>query len=169
MEKERARRWQIKKMLFEDWEELPGYFTAYEVIQKKLQGEFCVAMPVHPSQLDEPIEGALKPSRPSPSAIERNPQHLTSQAEALLGKLRPQLELLWLPAVFPHVLNELAALWATPEEVRGYFEKTLFDQRWGRQGFPLDAFQELVLLYDTYWEIYSIGVRGAEPNQRLSK
>jgi hypothetical protein len=86
MEKERARRWQIKKTLFEAWEELPGSFTAYEVIQKKLQGEFCVAMPVHPSQLDEPTEGALKPSGRASSAIERNPQHLTPQAEALPGK-----------------------------------------------------------------------------------
>ena len=51
---------------------------------------------------------------------------------------------------FPHIVNKLANLWASPQSCRLYFDDLLMDQRGDRQGFPLGIASEIVGLKDHY-------------------
>jgi hypothetical protein len=51
---------------------------------------------------------------------------------------------------FPHIVNALAAVWATPARCRGQFDQLLIDQRGDRQGFPKAVGSELAALKDYY-------------------
>ena len=48
---------------------------------------------------------------------------------------------------FPRIAQELCAHWGKPEYLP-YLSKLVFDERGGRQGFPMDVCLELFLLYD---------------------
>ncbi len=51
---------------------------------------------------------------------------------------------------FPHVVNNLAAVWNQPPLVNGIFDKLLLSDRDGRQGFPLAVVVELSELRNFY-------------------
>ena len=51
---------------------------------------------------------------------------------------------------FPHVVNNLAALWRDPRQLDGLFDKLLLADRPGRQGFPLAAVAEISDLRNYY-------------------
>ena len=51
---------------------------------------------------------------------------------------------------FPHVVNNLAAVWIDPARVNGIFDKLLLSDRDGRQGFPLAVVVELSELRSYY-------------------
>ena len=53
---------------------------------------------------------------------------------------------------YPHVVNNLAAVWNDPLRVNGTFDKLLLADRDGRQGFPLAAVVELSELRNYYHE-----------------
>lgn len=46
---------------------------------------------------------------------------------------------------FPHVVNEIAAVWDRPLTVIDVIDDLLVDRRGGRRGFPADALAELLL------------------------
>jgi hypothetical protein len=51
---------------------------------------------------------------------------------------------------YPHVVNNLAAVWNDPLRVNGIFDKLLLADRDGRQGFPLAVVVELSELRNYY-------------------
>lgn len=51
---------------------------------------------------------------------------------------------------YPHVVNNLAAVWGNAAEVNGNFDKLLLSDRDGRQGFPLAVVVELSELRNYY-------------------
>ncbi len=51
---------------------------------------------------------------------------------------------------YPHVVNNLAAVWSEPTRVNGIFDKLLLSDRDSRQGFPLAVVVELSELRNYY-------------------
>jgi hypothetical protein len=46
---------------------------------------------------------------------------------------------------FPRIAEQITLLWGFPE-MEKYFEKIMYDDRGGREGFPADVMSELVFL-----------------------
>jgi hypothetical protein len=145
-----SRRWQVKDTVFGEWRELPGLFTSSDILHMRRGGKFCVALPVYQGVSEQTVDGRPSASRET----ERWSTGLSQAAQILVESLAHHVELTELPAMFPHILNELADVWAAPSSARKAFGKLLFDVRWGRQGLPPMAFKELVQLFDHYWNLY---------------
>lgn len=50
---------------------------------------------------------------------------------------------------FPHVAESVVQRWGKPEALR-YLDSLMMDSRGGRQGFPFEVLQELMLLRDVH-------------------
>jgi hypothetical protein len=46
MDNEQRRRWNVKDTLFAEWRELPGEFTAQEIWEMRVKGDFWIAIPL---------------------------------------------------------------------------------------------------------------------------
>jgi hypothetical protein len=57
-------------------------------------------------------------------------------------------------AMFPRILNCLAAGWHDRDTTRRYFEDLLTDRRGGRKGFPANVLEELHRLKTFYEALY---------------
>lgn len=82
----------------------------------------------------------------------RDDLELTEAGLALLVLIEEPVRPRELAAVFPRIVNHLAALWKMPREMDRYFEELLTDTRGTRQGFPLNILMELTTLKDYYQE-----------------
>lgn len=51
---------------------------------------------------------------------------------------------------FPHIADQLAARWDSPEACRSYFDEVLLDRRGNRKGLPVRAAFELANLKDHF-------------------
>ncbi len=58
-----------------------------------------------------------------------------------------------LEASYPHVLEKIA-LSSTPLEMERTFEDLMLTQRTGRQGFPVEVFDELLKLINVYRKLH---------------
>lgn len=68
------------------------------------------------------------------SPVKELSQELTDGAMRLMARLETKVVLREVPAKFPRVLNQLAAVWDKPAEANRCFEALLFDARRTRQG-----------------------------------
>jgi hypothetical protein len=132
------RRWQVRPTLFDDWVELAGLYTAQEIARLRLDGAFCVAIPVYP----RPPENAGVAD-----ACASHQRGLTPPAQELTAQLREHIWLPLLPQLFPDILNDLVQVWRAPQAAASFFEKLLFDKRWADRP---EVFNEVVALREHY-------------------
>jgi hypothetical protein len=59
---------------------------------------------------------------------------------------------------FPRIANVVARAWNDATEIQAVLDDLLIDRRGGRQGFPLDVTEELLVLRDYYQGRYPNGV-----------
>jgi len=86
-----------------------------------------------------------------PKSLRRSaPAALDADALAWVQQLPPRVRPANTAERFPHIVNALAAAWATPARCRGYFDQLLLDQRGDRHGFPKAVGSELAALKDFY-------------------
>ncbi len=90
-------------------------------------------------------------------------QSLTPKAHAWLAHLPPRYQPLNTARRFPHIVNRLADLWATPANLPAHFDELLLSTRPGRRGFPFDTLTELSDLQSMLAEM---GRRKVEPRCR---
>lgn len=78
-----------------------------------------------------------------------NPQ-VRERILAQLGPAHAQAYPKHLEESYPHVLERIAVAASTPAELEQTFEDLLLTQRSGRQGFPVEVFDELLKLLAIY-------------------
>ena len=83
-------------------------------------------------------------------AAQENDRELNAAAKALLVSIPEGEKPKKLAEAYPRIVNRMAALWRTPQEMNRYFEDLLTDTRGGRQGFPLGVLMELTSLKEYY-------------------
>ena len=54
---------------------------------------------------------------------------------------------------FPHILSAIVAMWGY-QELNVYFHKLSVDERGGREGFPLEIWEEINMLLNVHQEIF---------------
>ena len=59
---------------------------------------------------------------------------------------------------FPRIANVIARAWTDAAEIQAVVDDLLVDRRGGRQGFPLEVTEELLVLRDYYQGRYPNGV-----------
>jgi hypothetical protein len=59
---------------------------------------------------------------------------------------------------FPRIANVVARAWNDAAEIQAVLDDLLIDRRGGRQGFPLEVTEELLVLRDYYQGRYPNGV-----------
>lgn len=89
--------------------------------------------------MDEP---AQFPRKVMPVTVTNLQLSTRAWVAALPDHLRPKL----LPVTFPRIANRIAECWDNPKEASKYFDELLFDERGGRQGFPMAISLELAVL-----------------------
>jgi hypothetical protein len=99
-----------------------------------------------------PAEAAMRPvvrfaptSAADPELRQRQPQRrsLTDAAHVWLARLPPRFQPLCTARLHPHIVNRMAELWATPEQLPAYFNELLLSPREGRRGFAFEVLTEL--------------------------
>jgi len=75
----------------------------------------------------------------------RSPE-LSEAATRLLDMVVRKCPMREVPARFPRVLNQIAAIWSKPLDVERAFEQLLMDCRGSRAGFPPEVLVELLAL-----------------------
>jgi hypothetical protein len=69
---------------------------------------------------------------------------------------------------FPRIANVVARAWNDAAEIQAVLDDLLIDRRGGRQGFPLDVTEELLVLRDYYQGRYPNGVfTGPDDDSRV--
>lgn len=71
----------------------------------------------------------------------------------LLDRLPAELRLLGLRRAFPHVINEIALHWCSPDDMQRTMQSLLIDERGKREGFPEEVRQELSDLANYYFSV----------------
>ena len=95
-------------------------------------------VPIKPAERDDDNAGSMGKIDLSPDAV---------KLMSLLGlTVRPTK----LQALFPHVLNRLAAVWHQPAQFEREMEELLLNTRGNRAGFPLEIVAELTALREYY-------------------
>jgi|SRR5215467_2679462 len=84
------------------------------------------------------------------SASGKDDRELNAAGKALLASIEESARPMELARVFPRIVNRMAALWKSKQEMDRYFEDLLTDTRGSRQGFPLGVLMELTTLKDYY-------------------
>lgn len=100
----------------------------------------------HPGWSSTITPGAVpRPPQPPRSGSTRSPQRrsLTDEAHVWLARIPPRYQPLATARRHPHIVNRLAALWAVPGELPGYFQELMLSRRAGRQGFTFEVLTEL--------------------------
>ncbi|MBI5784471.1 MAG: hypothetical protein HZA64_03345 [Rhodocyclales bacterium] len=54
---------------------------------------------------------------------------------------------------YPHILEKIASL-TSPVEIEKFFENLMLTQRTGRQGFPVEVFDELMVLIGVFRKLH---------------
>jgi len=67
-----------------------------------------------------------------------------------VAKLPEELRPVALLRQFPRIANVVACAWNDAAEIQTVLDDVLTDRRGGRQGFPLDVTEELLVLRDYY-------------------
>ena len=80
----------------------------------------------------------------------KDDRELNAAARALLASIEETARPLELARAFPRIVNRMAALWKSKQEMDRYFEELLTDTRGNRKGFPLGVLMELTTLRDYY-------------------
>jgi hypothetical protein len=75
---------------------------------------------------------------------------LSPDAAKLMSLLGPTLRPARLQALFPHVVNRLAAIWHQPAQFEREMQELLLNTRGNRAGFPLEIVAELTALREYY-------------------
>ena len=75
---------------------------------------------------------------------------LSPDALKLTSLLSPAVRPTKLQALFPHVLNRLAAAWHQPAQFEREMDELLLNTRDNRAGFPLEIVAELTALREYY-------------------
>ena len=75
---------------------------------------------------------------------------LSPDAAKLMSLLGPTLRPARLQALFPHVVNRLAAVWHQPAQFEREMEELLLNTRGNRAGFPSEIVAELIALREYY-------------------
>ena len=95
-------------------------------------------VPIKPVERDDDSAGSTGKIDLSPDAV---------KLMSLLGRTaRPTR----LQALFPHVLNRLAAVWHQPARFEREMEELLLNTRDNRAGFPLEIVAELTAVREYY-------------------
>jgi hypothetical protein len=79
---------------------------------------------------------------------------LTEATAKWLAALPVEVRPVNLARDFPRVANKLCELWKRPAQCEPFLVELMFDQRGGRQGFPLSVAGELAALNSHYATIY---------------
>ena len=95
-------------------------------------------VPIKPAERDDDGAGSTGKIDPSPHAVK------------LMALLGPTVRPTRLQALFPHVLNRLAAVWHQPVQFEREMEELLLSTRDNRAGFPLGIVAELTALREYY-------------------
>ena len=80
--------------------------------------------------------------------------NVSKEAKELLARLGERVPLDEVARQFPHIVNQLAQVWTKPAEAHQFLDSLLFDERAGRQGFPLAVFAQLARLRSYYANVY---------------
>ena len=83
---------------------------------------------------------------PTVQPIAHRSSELSSEALRLLDMMPKKLQLRLLPAQFPRVLNQVAALWNRPTAAASCLQELMLDTRGTRAGFPPEVLSELLAL-----------------------
>jgi hypothetical protein len=89
-------------------------------------------------------------SNSHPRRANRNREPLNDAGRELLKDSEVAALLPIVSRDYPHVVNNLAAVWSNQFQVNGIFDKLLLSDRDGRQGFPLAVVVELSELRNYY-------------------
>jgi hypothetical protein len=81
-------------------------------------------------------------------------ERLTEATTTWLASLPVDVQPVKLARDFPRVANKLCELWKRPARFEPYISELLFDQRGGRQGFPLSVAIELAALKAHHATVY---------------
>ena len=81
-------------------------------------------------------------------------EELSPKAAELLAGLPSHLRPTHLPVKFPRIFDDIAQLWAKPEEMRRRFEELMLHRRSDQLGFPEEVAVELMALQKHYLELY---------------
>ena len=95
-------------------------------------------VPIKPAERDDDSAGSTGKIDLSPDAVK------------LMSLLGPAARPTRLQALFPHVLNRLAAVWHQPARFEREIEELLLSTRDNRAGFPLEIVAELTALREYY-------------------
>lgn len=77
---------------------------------------------------------------------------LNSQSAAIMpSSLKP--ELLLILQAYPYVAEQINRLWGTVD-LQEYLGKTIFDERGGRQGFPVPVVMALESIYENHSKLF---------------
>jgi hypothetical protein len=71
-----------------------------------------------------------------------------------IGQLVPTLA-----TQFPHILQQLAAMWDRPNDTESYLDQLLLPGRDGHHGLPISAVGEVILLRDRHYSHLAKRVR----------
>lgn len=96
----------------------------------------------------------VKPSKTAAGNPSRRHQPtwvLEPRSIRLLDRLPTEMRLLGLRRSFPHVINEIALHWNSPDDMQRTMQSLLIDERGSREGFPADVRQELAELANYYF------------------
>jgi len=95
----------------------------------------------------QPVQAGYGQKR---SASGKDERELNAAGRALLASIEESARPVELARAFPRIVNRMAALWKSKQEMDRYFEDLLTDTRGNRQGFPLGILMELTSLKDYY-------------------
>ncbi|HXX85432.1 MAG TPA: hypothetical protein VEN29_15805 [Casimicrobiaceae bacterium] len=96
-----------------------------------------------------PSEGALTTERKASP-----PETLLPATERWIATLPLEARPAMISTTFPHIANELAALWRSPDEWTDYFNALLADGRRGAKGYSAEVLKELQALWVHYGALH---------------
>jgi hypothetical protein len=81
----------------------------------------------------------------------KTPAPDSQSATAMPAALKP--ELLLILQSFPRVAEEISRLWGTID-LQDYLNQTIFDERGGRQGFPVPVVMALERIFEDHSKLF---------------
>ena len=100
--------------------------------------------------------------------VQVEPEQLAEATTKWLASLPTDVQPVVLARDFPRIVNKLCELWKRPTLFDPYLLNLIFDQRGGRQGFPLSVASELVTLKAHYATVFPPSNRSIWDTQFLT-
>lgn len=85
----------------------------------------------------------------------KTPAQNSQSAAAMPAALKPDLSLVL--QNFPNVGEKIGQMWGSTD-LQDYLNKTIFDERGGRQGFPVPVVMALERIFENHSKLFPQGV-----------